>query len=160
MSIFNKVLHQFESRKTAAAFHSPKRVMSDQERHEFAESFKSLASSVAKPMLEQLAHDAKARGYAATVKEGVDEADNPYLAVNFIPERGAKLGASPTQECIFQLKALLSEQSVEYTACHDQRDGKKGTRVIKSDLQSINKTFLESEIEEFLTSSLEAREPR
>lgn len=158
MSIFNKVLHHFERRKPAAAFHSPDRIFSAHERDEFAESFRSMATRVAKPMLEQLAHDAKARGYAATVKEGVDEANNPYLGVTFIPERGAKLGGNAFQECIFQLKALLAEQCVEYTSCHDQRGGKKGLRVVKSDLQSINKTFLESEIEEFLTSSLEARE--
>ncbi len=158
MSIFNRVLHQFESKKLAAAFHSPRRIISDQERDEFAESFRSQATKVAKPLLEQLAHDAKARGYAATVKEGVDEANNPYLAVTFIPERGAKLGTSPNHECIFQLKGLVEEQAVEYTDCHFQPGGKKDLRVVNSDLLSINKTFLESEIEDFLTSSLEAQE--
>ncbi len=160
MPIFHKVFQQTESGNAAGGI-SPREGNAQVKpgQNEFVSSFKSMTINVAKPLFDQLAHVAKARGYPSAVKEGVDEKENPFYAVTFIPEVGATLGAPTPNECIFQLKALLSEQTIECTSCHDQRAGKKGIRVMKSDLQSINQVFLEAEIEEFVTSSLEAREP-
>lgn len=160
MSISNKAFRQSKSIKAAGpASKAGKKAQVNEGQNEFVNSFRRMTARVAGPIFEQLAHVAKTRGYPATVKEGVDEKNNPYHAVAFIPEVGARSGAAAAKECIFQLKALLADQSIEYTACHDPRAGKKGVRVIKSDLQSINKVFLEAEIEEFVTASLEAREP-
>ena len=47
--------------------------------------------------------------------------------------------------CIGENTTIIISIGVEYTACHDQRPGQKGVRVTKSDLQSINKVFLEAE---------------
>jgi len=159
MSIFNRVLHKHETRKAAQAEQSAAlSAQAQQDREQFIRSFRSMTADVAKPLLDQFAHDAQARGYAALVKEGADRDGNPYISITFVPEQGAKVGGDPSNECVCQLKALPAEHVLECASCHDQRPGKDGTRILRADLRSINRAFLETHLEEFLTAALEARE--
>ncbi len=153
MTTFNKASQKSEAGTARAAV--PMMAPAGAGEGSFASSFTSVVAKVAKPLFEQFAHDAKARGYPAIVTEGVDGDKNPYISISFIPEHGAKLGAD---DCVFQLKGTLADNGVEYTSCHEHRAGKKGARTIKADLQSINQEFLEEELGEFLRAALEARE--
>lgn len=161
MLTFSKTSRQRENMEAARAALVPEEATAEvpQDQSGFVGAFRRMTNEIAKPLFDDLVRVAQGSGYAATIKEGVDEINNPYYAVTFVPEVGSKLGAVPANECIFELKAIWPEQIIEYVSCHDRRPGKKGVRVTKSDLQSINRVFLEAEIEEFVTSSLEAREP-
>lgn len=126
---------------------------------EFASAFSRMTSSVARPLFEHFARLAVRRGFAAIVREEVDAENNPCLLLKFIPERGGQLGAAPSRECVFALKGILAEKTVEHAACHDQSGGTNGLRTTRGGLQSINKAFLEAGLEEFLMCALEARRP-
>ncbi len=119
--------------------------------------FSSLTASVARPVFERFARIAMRRGFAAVVKEHVDEEDNPCLLLKFFPERGGQVGVQGP-ECVFTLKAMLAEKMVVHAACHDTRRGWGGMSITKSGLQSINHGFLEAGLEQFLRGALEARQ--
>ncbi len=161
MATFDKVFRQEKNGKAAGPVTAPESAKIKLSRDEFMAAFKRMTVEVAKPQFEDLIRVAKGRGYAATLQEGYDENDNPYYGLTFVPETGVKIGAKGHNECIFQLKGVWPEQIIEYTSCHDMRPGKKGGIIVtKSDLPSLNKVFLEAEIEQFITFSLEAREPK
>lgn len=159
MSIFDRVLQNHESKRAAqAALGAEIAAQARAEREQFIGSFRSMADNMARPLLEQFARDAQARGYAALVREGADGDNNPYISITFIPRHGARVGADPANECVCQLKAIPEERVVECASCHDQRPGRDGARIKKSDLHALDRAFLETHLEEFLTAALEARE--
>ncbi len=159
VSMFERVIQDHESRRAAqAALGAEQAAQARAEREQFIGSFRSMMSHVARPLLEQFAHDAQARGYAALVREGADGDDNPYISITFIPQPGARVGANPADECVCQLKAIPDERLVECASCHDLRPGRDGARILKSDLHAISRGFLETHLEDFLTAALEARE--
>ncbi len=156
MATFDKVFRQEKNGKAAGPAST-----SRLSREEFMAAFKRMTVEVAKPLFEDLMRVAKGQGYAATLQEGYDENDNPYYGLVFVPEQGVKIGGKGHHECIFRLKGTWPEQAVEYTSCYDMRPGKEGGIVVtKSDLSSLNKVFLEAQIEQFVAFSLEAREPK
>ncbi len=120
---------------------------------QFARSFASMAATVARPAFERFARIAMRRGFAAVVKEQVDADNNPCLLLRFIPERGGQVESC---ECVFALKAKLAERMVEHAACHDPGKGWEGMTVTQSGLHSINHSFLEAGLEQFVRCALEA----
>jgi hypothetical protein len=159
MSIFNKVLqeHQKQQAEKASAKASME-AKNMEERARFKDHFSSESSKVAKPLFEEFVLDAIKAGYPASIEEGTDGHGYPYILIRFIPYLGAKLGAEPSKECVFQLKAILTTQRVEHATYFDQRVGKDGAKNETFGSESINTPVLERELSEFLSLSLNARD--
>jgi len=125
----------------------------------FDEKFAEIVLTVAKPMFDQFSFDANSSGYQSRVEEARDADGNPFISVGFVLLRDTELGASPENECLFTLKALLAEQQIEVNAAYDQRPGKNGLLHEKLEPRMANHTILEDRLTKFLEAAMASRRP-
>lgn len=158
MSVFNKIVEIHAKEKTeaehaAATAVAAKKAVEEQ----FVIEFKAKIQSVAKPIFEEFVADAIAHGFPATVEEREDGKGNPLLSLSIIPMVGAKFSFNKSEECVYTIKAIITEQKVEHISYFDQRIGKKGIKSNTLGIQSISQSFLERELGEFLSFSLKSQ---
>jgi len=158
VSVFKRVVEAHAKAKTAAE-HAAAAAAAARNAAEirFATDFRSQVQSVAKPIFQEFVADAIAHGFPATIEDGEDGKGNPLHSLRLIPEVGAVFNSNRSNECVYAIKGLVTEQKVEHASYFDQRPGKNGIKKGTFGIQSINPSVLERELGEFLSSALKAR---
>lgn len=158
MSVFNKVIEinlraKTDAEQAAAAAAEARQTVEKQ----FAAEFHIQIEAIAKPIFDKFIVDAIAYGFPAKTEFSDDGNSNPSYSLIILPELGSQFGLNTSKNCVFKIEGKIASQKVEYVSYYDQRPHKNGIKRQEFGIQSINKTLLERELSEFLTSAINAR---
>lgn len=165
-SIFNRVLAQHEETQAAQALKL--RQLADgvaSTRAAFISSFREAVTTVARPIFAEFVADAMARGFTARVDENLEDAVRPSIALYVNPRRGRN-GEHASEQCSFELAALVAISEVEHISHFDIRANDRGHRINPDGtkrgafgVSSLHRDIIEREVEEFWKLSLASRKP-
>jgi hypothetical protein len=165
-SIFNRVLGQHEETQAAEALKLRQRADAvASARAAFVSSFREAAATVARPIFLEFVADATAHGFAARVEENLDDAARPSIALYVNPRKGRN-GEHASEQCSFELAALVAISEVEHISHFDIRANDRGHRINPDGtkrgafgVSSLHRDIVEREVEEFWKLGLASRKP-